>query len=46
MDTLPLAVLLLIFAGAAVVIWVAGIQLSKQTDVLDQRLHLVRHWAG
>lgn len=40
METLPLAVLLLIFAGAAAVIWVAGIQLSKQTDVLDDRLHL------
>lgn len=40
MDALPLAVLLLIFAGAAAVIWVAGIQLSKQTDVLDDRLHL------
>lgn len=40
MQSLPLAVLLLVFAGAAAVIWVAGIQLSKQTDVLDDRLHL------
>ena len=40
MDSLPLVVLLLIFAGAAAVIWVAGIQLSSQTDVLDDRLHL------
>ncbi|MHC6229997.1 hypothetical protein ACX5I6_09890 [Arthrobacter sp. MMS24-T111] len=40
MDSLPLAVLLLIFAAAAAVIWVAGIQLSKQTDILDDRLHL------
>lgn len=40
MESLPLAVLLLIFAGAGAVIWVAGIQLSKQTDVLDDRLHL------
>ena len=40
MDSLPLLVLLLIFAGAAAVIWVAGIQLSRQTDVLDDRLHL------
>ncbi|GEB64337.1 hypothetical protein SAT01_17850 [Sinomonas atrocyanea] len=32
--------LLLLFAVAAAVIWVAGIQLSKQTDVLDARLHL------
>lgn len=40
MESLPLAVLLLIFAAAAAVIWVAGVQLSKQTDVLDDRLHL------
>jgi len=30
----------LIFAAAAAVIWVAGVQLSKQTDILDDRLHL------
>ena len=40
MESLPLALLLLIFAAAAAVIWVAGIQLSRQTDVLDARLHL------
>jgi cation:H+ antiporter len=39
-SSLPLGLLLLIFAGAAAVIWVAGIQLSKQTDVLSTRLHL------
>lgn len=32
--------LLLIFAGAAAAIWVAGVQLSKQTNVLSTRLHL------
>jgi cation:H+ antiporter len=32
--------LLLIFAAAAGAIWVAGIQLSDQTDVLSTRLHL------
>jgi cation:H+ antiporter len=37
---LALPVLLLIFAAAAGVIWVAGIQLSNQTDVLATRLHL------
>jgi len=37
---LALPVLLLIFAAAAGVIWVAGIQLSDQTDVLAMRLHL------
>jgi cation:H+ antiporter len=39
-SSLPLAVLLLIFVGAAVAIWAAGIQLSEQTDVLSTRLHL------
>jgi cation:H+ antiporter len=37
---LSLPVLLLIFAAAAGVVWVAGIQLSDQTDVLATRLHL------
>jgi cation:H+ antiporter len=32
--------LALIFLGAAAAIWVAGIQLSDQTDVLSTRLHL------
>src|SRR5690242_15563415 len=36
----PSAVLLIVFLGAAAVIWVAGIQLSDQTDVLSTRLHL------
>src|SRR4051812_35220672 len=40
MASLPLAVLLLVFAGAAAAIWVAGVQLSRQTDVLSTRLHL------
>ncbi|SFW67545.1 sodium:calcium antiporter [Amycolatopsis australiensis] len=40
MSGLPLPWLLLIFAGAAGAIWVAGIQLSDQTDVLSVRLHL------
>jgi cation:H+ antiporter len=35
-----LPVLLLIFAAAAAAIWVAGIQLSNQTDVLSTRLNL------
>jgi cation:H+ antiporter len=37
---LPLPLLLAIFAGAAGVVWIAGIQLSDQTDVLSTRLHL------
>jgi cation:H+ antiporter len=40
MSSLPLALLIAIFAGAAALIWVAGIQLSDQTDVLSTRLHL------
>src|SRR5450830_989696 len=40
MESLPLMILILIFAAAAAVIWVAGIQLSRQTDVLDARFHL------
>ncbi|WP_205648130.1 sodium:calcium antiporter [Actinomadura rubteroloni] len=32
--------LLAVFAGAAAAIWVAGVQLSAQTDVLSVRLHL------
>jgi cation:H+ antiporter len=40
MTGLPVAVLLLMFVAAAAAIWVAGIQLSDQTDVLATRLHL------
>lgn len=40
MESLPLWTLFAIFAAAAAVIWIAGIQLSKQTTVLDVRLHL------
>jgi cation:H+ antiporter len=40
MGSLPFLILLLIFVAAAVAIWVAGVQLSNQTDVLSTRLHL------
>jgi cation:H+ antiporter len=40
LSSWSLPVLLLVFAGAAGAIWVAGIQLSNQTDVLSTRLHL------
>ena len=40
MDSFPLWLLAVIFVGAAAVVWIAGIQLSKATDVLDSRLHL------
>jgi cation:H+ antiporter len=37
---MSLALLLLVFAGAAGAVWAAGVQLSKTTDVLDHRLGL------
>ncbi|MGN6326972.1 sodium:calcium antiporter [Pseudolysinimonas sp.] len=40
MDALPLWLLFVLFAAGAGVIWVAGIFLTKSTDVLDDRLHL------
>ena len=40
MSNLPVVVLVAIFATAAAAIWVAGVQLSDQTDVLSTRLHL------
>lgn len=40
MSSLPVVVLVAIFAAAAAAIWVAGVQLSDQTDVLSTRLHL------
>lgn len=40
MDSWPLGLLVIIFAAAAAVVWVAGIQLSRQTDVLDTRFGL------
>jgi cation:H+ antiporter len=40
MSHLPLLALLAIFIASGAVIWFAGIQLSKTTDVLDDKLHL------
>lgn len=40
MSGLSVWLLLAIFVAAAAAIWIAGIQLSKQTDVLSSRLHL------
>jgi cation:H+ antiporter len=37
---LPLLVLLAIFVASAGAIWLAGVQLSDQTDILSTRLHL------
>ena len=40
MSDLPLWLALVVFVAAAAAIWVAGISLSNQTDVLATRLHL------
>ncbi|HEY0373423.1 MAG TPA: sodium:calcium antiporter [Amnibacterium sp.] len=40
MASFPLWLLLAIFVVAAAVVWIAGVQLSRQTDVLSTRLHL------
>ncbi|MFD0485356.1 sodium:calcium antiporter [Kineococcus sp. GCM10028916] len=40
MTSLSLPWLILIFVAAAGAIWIAGVQLSNQTDVLAERLHL------
>jgi cation:H+ antiporter len=40
MSSLSVPLLVLVFAGCAAVIWIAGVQLSNTTDVLDDRLHL------
>ncbi|MCU1538509.1 MAG: sodium:calcium antiporter [Humibacillus sp.] len=43
---LPLWTELLIFAGSAAVIWIAGIPLSNYTDILADRLHLGKALGG
>ncbi len=40
MNHLGIPALLLVFAGAAVATWVAGVWLAKATDVLDDRFRL------
>src|ERR687886_2918931 len=40
MSAWPLWLLLLVFVAGGALVWVAGIQLSRTTDVLDDRLHL------
>ena len=40
MSSLPVWLLIVIFAAAGTVVWFAGIQLSKTTDILDSRFHL------
>jgi cation:H+ antiporter len=45
-GSLPLWLLLVIFVVAAAVVWVSGVQLSRQTDVLSTRLHLGQALGG
>src|SRR4051794_39531560 len=40
MSSLSSAVLVIVFAGAAVATWIAGTRLSRSTDVLDRRFGL------
>ena len=44
--SLSLPILLLLFAGAAAFVWVAGIRLSDTTDVLSSRLGLDQELGG
>jgi len=46
MSSLPLWLVALIFAAAAVVVWVAGVQLSKATDALDDRFRIGSAFGG
>lgn len=46
MSSLPFLLLLLIFLAAVAAIWVAGIQLSRYTDVLAERLNLGAAFGG
>ena len=46
MENLPLWALVAVFAASAAAIWVAGVTLSRTTDVLDARLHLGQAFGG
>ncbi|MGI8421558.1 MAG: sodium:calcium antiporter, partial [Gaiellaceae bacterium] len=46
MSSLPLLVLIAIFAAAAAAVWLAGIKLSNSTDVLSTRLGLGEAFGG
>jgi cation:H+ antiporter len=46
LTTWPLWLLAAVFIAGVIVIWMAGIQLSKTTDVLDARLHLGSAFGG
>src|ERR1051325_4343166 len=39
-EQMPLTILTLVFAAAGVVVWIAGVYVSKTTDVLSSRFKL------
>jgi len=45
-NSLPFWLVVVVFVAAAAVVWVAGIQLSKTTDVLDARWHIGSAFGG
>lgn len=45
-DSLALPILLVVFALAAAVVWVAGVKISDATDVLDDRFELSQAMGG
>jgi cation:H+ antiporter len=45
-SSLSLPLLLAVFGGAAVVVWIAGVWLSRTTDVLDDHFHLGQALGG
>jgi len=44
--SLSLPLLILIFVAGAVVVWFAGVQLSRTTDIMDDRFHLGQALGG
>src|SRR4051812_45158558 len=46
LPELPFPILVIVFLAAAAVVWVASTQLSKQTELLSERLHLGEALAG
>ncbi len=44
--TLLFPLLILMFVGAAMVVWLAGVQLSNSTDVIEARFHLGEELGG
>src|SRR4051812_21307310 len=45
-SSLSLYALIPIFIVASLIVWIAGIQLSKTTDIIDTRFHLGQAFGG